>query len=88
MQEDPREAAVQQRRDRVDAWRAARNAALPELHAARAAHKEAMKVCDRYAPGKEKDAAGVAVNAAANRLAVVEKAFKKVNTFQAWEKSN
>ncbi|MER6830941.1 hypothetical protein ABT352_33445 [Streptosporangium sp. NPDC000563] len=81
--------AEQAERDRrADAWRHARNAAIKPLHAARGAYGQARQTYDRYAPGPQKDAAGAALNAAADQLAQAERAFDAIDDFSSWSRNH
>lgn len=82
------EAKARAQRRREDAWRSDRNAAIQSLRTAERAHAQAKQSYDRYAPGPQKTAAAQKVNAAADRLASAERAFKAVDHFRAWSRNH
>jgi hypothetical protein len=86
--EQAKRNAERARREQIEnAWRADRNAAIEVRHAAQREYAAARRKYEMYAPGPQKDAAGQAMNQAADRLQAANRAFKAVDDFRDWNRS-
>ncbi|MDP9843217.1 hypothetical protein [Streptosporangium lutulentum] len=87
-QVDPEEERRAAQREREGRWRQDFRDAVKSLRAARSEHAEAKRQYERYAPGPQKDAAGDAMNQAADRLGAAEREYAAAENFPVWDRNH